>query len=156
MNGHSQWDKLRYLHPDEGAWGSSHKMDKYFLNVLDDFCELIKERCVVIDGYRENNGFFLGDAAHTVGKAAKIVAPKFAGHLLDLYLEATRLPFHGIGIYRDFTYGTEKLGGLHIDTYQPEGWSIPHKRWICVNLRKGLDQYVEITVDNLKAFGILK
>lgn len=152
-NGHAQWDGLKHLHPDVGIWGDSHEMDEKFLHIVDSFVSHIDCKVEILKGFSSVNGPGPADIGHKCGRAVHIVATNFTGTLFDLYLEAVKFPFHGIGIYRDWYVGSKKLGGLHLDNYVMPG-TLP-LRYLCIKNHRGIPQYLDLTVENLKALGIL-
>lgn len=137
-----KWKTLKYFKPDSKLdnWGDPAKMDPFLLIFLDEFRDAVGSPLIVTSGYRGGD-----PAQHGLGRAVDVVAPKWEGSLFDLYLMAERFNFTGIGLYRDWFYNGEKIGGLHLDTRLILGSNVDaHKgaRWTCV--RPGADKITNI------------
>lgn len=97
------------------------------------------------------SGFRQGDPAqHGQGRAVDIIAPSYAGKLLDLYLLAERCAWKGIGVYPTWSTASGKVvGGLHLDIRV----GAP-ARWMGLGSGK-LQQYVGLDTANLKKHGVI-
>lgn len=140
---------LRYFSRNSKVdhWGNPDKMSPIILNELDQFRHHLNTPGYVTSGYREKSEI---DSEHTKGTAVDIIFPYFKGHLLDLFIEATRFHFVGIGLYRDWKYGEKSIGGLHLDMR-----SGPSARWLCYKNQAGVQQYEKLNFANLKFRGII-
>lgn len=154
MNGLSQWDKLRHFKADSkiDQWGDPHQMQREILVELDNFREWLGMPIIVTSGYRAmgQNGQE-GGSQHCLGLAVDIVVPSFKGTLLDLFFDASRFHFNGIGIYKDWTYNGKKTGGLHLDARD----TLSRAQWFCYKDPHGTQQYTALTTDILKGFKIV-
>lgn len=158
MNGLAQWHDLKHFHPDSKVdqWGDPHKIDRELLLRLDAMRARIGLPTIVLSGYRDpgagqDGRGDNGKSQHGHGLAADIVVPSYGGHLLDLYIEATRFNFNGIGIYRDWVYDGRKVGGLHLDVRNVEMGA----RWFCYKDKRGVQLYIPLTHENLKLYGVI-
>lgn len=147
MNGHAQWDKLRWFSPNDklDQWGDTHKIKRELLEQLDAFRSYLGVPIIVTSGYRDQPG-----SQHALGRAADIVCPYFKGSLFDLFLEASRFNFKGIGIYRDWK-GHGATGGLHLDVRDAH-----HRaQWFCYKTPLGIKEYTELNVRILQEYGLI-
>ena len=98
-----------------GEWKEdSKKVDENLVILVDKFATFMKKRykgsmCIIHVAYEER----ATDSQHPLGKAVDL---HFVGvPLLDQFLEATRFPFKGIGVYPFW-----KKPGLHLDIRDAE------------------------------------
>ncbi len=157
MNGHSEsWNGIKYFHPDSKVdqWGDTHKISRILLEELDAFRALIGVPVIVTSGYREPKHGTNSDTQHAYGNAADIVFPDFKFTLMDAYLIASRFNFSGIGVYRDWHFPTKDhvIGGLHLDVRHPASY---RAQWFCYKDHEGVQQYIELSMDNLKKYGVI-
>jgi len=134
----NSWENLKHFKADDKrhAWGDPSKLDFFLLLFLDEFRDAVKTPLFVTSGFRPKD-----KGQHGEGRAVDIVAPEWNKPLFDLYLFAERFGFGGIGVYRDWFYAGERLGGLHLDTRITVGSyasSLMSARWACV--RPGLNK----------------
>lgn len=96
------------------------------------------------------SGLRTGDPGqHGLGLAADIVVPAYAGQLLDLYITSERFSWKGIGVYPDWQYNGQVIGGLHLDLRAG-----PPARWM--GLGRGKDnKYIALSSENLKKYGVV-
>lgn len=153
MNGLKQWDGIKYFRPDSPVdmWGNPHEMKREILLPLDDFREHLGVIIYVTSGYREKSHSLEGGSQHNLGLAVDIVVPAFSGTILDLFIEATRFPFKGIGIYRDWHWAGKKIGGLHLDARNESKGA----HWFCYKNPAGIQEYIALNYENLKAYKVL-
>lgn len=92
------WNKLKYFNENEN-WGNPSYMDYEFLKKLDKFREYMKTPFVIHNGY-EISGHAKKSQHYLI--PTKCVDGHFKGYnisLLDIYIEAERFGFSGIGLY---------------------------------------------------------
>lgn len=77
--------------------------------------------------------------------------PDFNGALVDLLFVAMRFNFMGVGIYRDWEWKGKKTGGLHLDMRTADHRAL----WFCYKNRYGKQEYVGLTLETLKGFGVV-
>lgn len=91
------WLKVKHFSPNE-AWGNPNKMCVELIYKLDKYREAIKVPIYVHSG---TGGTHYLTGEHPKGNAID-------GHanidLLDLYIQAERIGFTGIGLYEDFIH----------------------------------------------------
>ena len=59
--------------------------------------------------------------------------------------------FMGVGIYRDWEWKGKKTGGLHLDMRTADHRAL----WFCYKNRYGKQEYVGLTLETLKGFGVV-
>lgn len=153
MNGYAQWDGINHFRPDGtiDQWGDPHKISRDLLVALDDFRSFIGCPFYITSAHREKAGVEHGQSQHYYGAACDGVAPDYKGTLTDLLFAAMRFQFTGIGLYRDWKWGGKKTGGLHLDVRKA-----PYRAfWFCYKNHKGKQIYIDLTLENLKDFGVL-
>ena len=139
------WKRLKYFNKHE--FGAPDKMSKEHLYRLDLFRDKLNTPIKITSDYRHGDS-----GSHGNGIATDCMFPliKFED-LFDVFLQAERFDFGGIGIYKGWELKGKMLGGLHLDSRdQLEG-----ARWICVK-ENGKQSYYAFTLDNLKKFGFIK
>lgn len=129
-----QWEDIKHFSPHSQIdnWRKPDSISGDLLKKLDAFRTSIGVPIFVTSGFRTGNK----NSEHSKGRAADIVAPSFQYGLLNLYLEAERFGFTGIGIYRDWVYDGKFSQGLHLDV-RPLNDTIRGARWI--SYREGAD-----------------
>jgi hypothetical protein len=85
---------------------------------------------------------------HGRGLAVDVIAPGYAGRLLDLYLSAERGLWKGIGVYPAWQLNGKVVGGLHLDLRAG-----PAARWLGTGSGKN-QLYLALSQENLKKFGV--
>ena len=106
--------------------------------------------CVITSAFREGD-----PGQHGKGLAVDVIFPNSRYSLAQLYSEATESGlFKGIGVYPDWEYGGEKVGGLHLDCR--EGGPA---RWLGIGRGQGGgpnhgNTYLPLTDENLKKYGV--
>jgi uncharacterized protein YcbK (DUF882 family) len=139
---------LKYFRPDSSDnWGDPSKISRDLLLKLNAFREFIGKPIYVTSGYRAGNS----SSEHSRGLAVDIVCPGIP--LLQLYLAAERFDFKGIGVYPNWKYQGQIVGGLHLDVrtlHTPYG-----DRWLGIKDYKGQNQYLELSAQSLKLHGVI-
>lgn len=149
----SQWDGLRYFRPASTIdnWGDPKKMDRRILLEIDNMRNYLGQPLIVTSGYRHGKSERGSFSYHEYGLAVDIVAPEFKQHLMDLFLIASRFNFKGIGVYRDWHYKGQSIGGLHLDMRS----EVTRKQWLCYKDGAGVQQYIGLTMDALREYRIV-
>lgn len=154
------WKKVeKYFKRDSKIdnWGNPELLDDTHLLRLYDFRCWVKVPVYVIhgvkfSGHAKNSYHYIKNGAC----ATDIIVPDYAKSPYDLVLDATRFGFTGIGYYPHWKFGTEAIGGLHLDS-RPLKWdndettNYSHSRWL--GIQSGNKQeYVELNFHNLLKF----
>lgn len=153
------WGKLKFFKRDSVSdnWGNPDEMDEMLLLKLDDLRRSIESPIIVTSGWRKAQPA-KSVSQHWYGRAVDIVVPDYKFTLLDLYMEAERYSFGGIGVYPDWEYKGQKVGGLHIDERigsKAYGRQVSRgARWIGVKTPDG-QKYLPLTAFNLYNYGAI-
>lgn len=141
---HKNFEDLRYFKADStiDRWGDPKQMDRKLLLMLDELRHQLGQPVYVISGFRSPKPGRVSQ--HYYGKAVDIVCPAMRGDLLQVYLEAERFPFTGLGVYPHWKYNEWTVGGLHLDT-RSLGETERAARWMGI-LAKEFDNGVEVHV----------
>jgi hypothetical protein len=134
----SIWNELKYFKKSE--FNYPDKLKKEILLKVDCFRAHIQSKLIVTSDFRE------GPGQHQ-GFALDIIAPDWKSHLLDLYFQAERFGFDGIGVYSFWQYYGRTTGGLHVDF----GGREKAARWL--SPEKGL--YLPLDILSLKKYKII-
>ncbi len=111
---------------------------------LNKFDSLVEGDLIVTSAFRA------GDTGeHGKGLAVDIVAPAYAGRLMDLYLLAERAGWQGIGMYPTWSLNGKIHGGLHLDKRVGQS-----ARWMGLGSGKS-QQYVALNQENLRKHGVV-
>lgn len=158
----NNFEGIKYFKADSTIdnWGDPSKINGWLLKCLDTFRARLDTPIIVTSGFRNGD-----PKEHGKGLAVDIVVPDFKGHLLDLFLEAERFPFGGIGLYRDWVYKGNRIGGLHVDM-RPLGSQDMAARWFCIRdgaekfqnhslITKLQQNYISLNAENLKLYGVI-
>lgn len=136
-----EWASLKFFAPTEN-WGNPGLMRLPLLQELELFRELLGVPVVVTCG---TQGEHAKGSSHYLGEAVDLVAPRYMGSLFDLYTCASRLGFTGLGLYRDWCFNGNTVGGLHLELSRPS----PHRKlWLCTT-DQGVQVYHAFNEENL-------
>lgn len=106
------WQKSSYFKATEN-FGEPLKMEKELIEELNKFREKINTTIYISMG---TQGKHCEGSAHYDGKAVDILFPrKKLSDVPDLFLEALRFNFFGLGLYANWMFNGEVKGGLHLD-----------------------------------------
>ena len=145
MRALQDWNHFKYFsaHSLVDQWGDAMKMNFKLIAELDKFREHLKHPIIVTSGFRPGNP----KSMHAVGRAVDIVVPDFRNPLIDLFIEASRFDFTGIGMYADWKYNNRLVGGLHLDNRDGE-----EARWIGNKDNEGNNRYFPMDSEHLRWF----
>ena len=120
------------------------------LTELDRFRSYLGLRIVVSCG---TQGTHTKDSWHFQGRAVDIIVPE-PGALkpLDIWIEASRFAFTGIGLYRDWQYNGKRTGGFHLEIAPAQP---VRKLWLCTSDDAGNQQYFPFSQETLAQFQII-
>lgn len=143
----SDWKLLRYFGPAEN-WGDPQRMDLNHLLMLDKLRAKLGTRMIVTCG---TQGKHVENSLHGLGLATDIVFPELRPeNLLDVFIEASRLPFGGIGLYPFWKHANVIRGGIHLDSRKGD-----RAYWIGVHGIQGQEQtYVALNSTNILKYGL--
>lgn len=140
------WSSVKNFIPDEFGPGADHLSPELVLE-LDAFRQFLGAKMIVSSAFRAGD-----PKEHGQGLAVDIIIPTYSGkHLVDALFHAMRFKFRGIGIYPDWAYKGEVMGGLHLDMRLVEHRAM----W---SGRKGMgnaNTYFPLDVETLKVMGLL-
>jgi len=105
------WHRLKFFNEREN-WGNSFKIEESLVLKLDLWREKIGSRVIITSG---TQGKHVENSYHYKGMAADCLVPDTELHSLDLYIEAVRAGFGGIGYYTNWRYGKRIVPGFHLD-----------------------------------------
>ena len=142
------WDKLKYFKRSEN-WGDPDKINNLLLSNLDKFREYIGVPVIITCG---TQGQHVENSYHYQGLAVDIVIPERNGRLLDMYLNALKFPFSGVGIYPDWRYDDARVGGLHLDMRGMDRYYGLKATWLGVKDKKGETHYMAPTQFALETY----
>lgn len=126
-------------------YGDYDKLSQELLTEVDKLAQFLGQELLITSGYRA------GDPnQHGKGFAVDIVPTK-AIKLMDLYLAAERFSFKGIGVYPNWSLNGSVVGGLHLDKRAVDMGA----RWIGLNQSASNPDYIALSIDNLKKYGIV-
>lgn len=126
-------------------WGDPAMIDRGLLLMLDLLVDVVGVPAIVTSGYRPQS---MG-SQHALGLACDVMFPSYTGSLRDLYLKAEQIDFKGLGVYPDWHYAGNTIGGLHLDERLGK-----RARWMGV-LMDGKQQYIALNAENLKKYGVV-
>jgi hypothetical protein len=157
------WQRLRYFDHASGVdnWGDPGAIADELLLRLDDFrhwlgVPVIVTAGVKVTGHASKSFHYVANGACAVD----IVIPDYHNCMADLVLDASRFGFTGIGLYPDWQYRGEVIGGLHLDT-RPLKWdsddtrNYNQSRWMGLRGDDGKQYYTNLDFANLRANGCL-
>ena len=136
-----EWASLKHFRSTEN-WGDSSKMSFELLSRMDAWASFLGRPIIVTCG---TQGSHVGDSEHYDGLAADVIVPGL--HVMDQWLSAVRFGFKALGMYPEWQYNNERLGGLHLgnraNSYMRE--------WLGVQLN-GSQTYIALNAENLKKY----
>jgi len=97
------WTQYKYFTASEN-WGDPDMMQHVLIAELERLRTIIRGPIIILSGYRDGD-----TGTHGAGIAADIYASGV--NTLDLYIEAIRLDFRGVGLYPEW----RPNGGIHVD-----------------------------------------
>ena len=143
---HEFWSQVKHFTPDEFGPGADHLSSELILE-LDAFRAFLGEKIVVTSGYREGDPH-----EHGKGLAVDIVIPKLGKmKLVNALFAAMRFKFRGIGIYSDWAYKGEVVGGLHLDMRVAEYRAL----WSAKRNMDNRNVYYALDTMTLRGLGLL-
>ena len=98
------------------------------------------------------DGVHVEGSQHFLGRAVDIMVPTYQGSLFSLYLIIERFGFRGMGLYPNWNYKGQMIGGFHLDVRKLEGYQ--SAKWLGVFI-KGEQRYVPFSPSNLVKFKII-
>lgn len=110
-----QWAKIKHFKPQGGLdqFGDPGLMDAHLVTMLDQFREYIGRPCLVTSG---TQGIHSLNSLHYSGRAIDFVVDCGDRSRFDVFLELSRFPFTGIGVYPDWKWeGRARVIGFHVD-----------------------------------------
>jgi len=129
----SDWKKIKFFGPKE--FKHPEYLDLGLIKELDALRKFIGSFIIITSDWRSND-----PGIHGKGLAIDLVAPRYSGSIIDLYFQAERFNFQGIGVYNHWKYKGRLVGGLHLDKRE----SRVAARWIGTD-----DGYHPLTHKNL-------
>lgn len=144
----ADWASIKWFTPHEN-WGNAGLMQAVLVSELDLFREFLDTAIVVTCG---TQGQHTDGSLHYVGRAVDIIVPDPGSRtLMDLWTDASRFGFTGIGLYRDWCYNGKVTGGLHLERAHVLG---KRKYWVCVK-ENGTQVYLPFNSTNLKKYNLI-
>lgn len=141
----ADWAAIRHFKAEEN-WGNPGLMQAVLVSELDAFRDHLGIPIAVTCG---TQGQHTDGSLHYVGRAVDIVVPDPGPRtIVDLWIEAARFGFTGIGLYRDWCYNGKQTGGLHLERAHVMG---KRKFWLCVK-ENGAQVYLPFTLSNLTKY----
>ncbi len=137
-----QWNKLKYFTENEN-WGDPEFMDYSFLKRLERFRKYMKTPFIIHNAY-ETQGHATDSQHYKI--PTKCVDGHFKGYdisLLDLYIEADRFGFTGIGLYPN-----KGKHFIHLDTRGLSKNKGRGSRWV----RDDSGVYHSLNAESLKKY----
>lgn len=119
---------------------------RILIDNLKDLQAFIKVPIIITSALRPGD-----PAEHGRGLALDVMVPTYPGALLDLYLAAERFDFSGIGVYPEWRYNGNKIGGLHLDLRAADYGA----RWLGIKDSKGNNLYLALSSENLRKHGVI-
>lgn len=147
----AQWERIDFFRKEEGQWGDPDKINFDLIRTLDQFRYYTGQVMWVSCG---TQGVHAQNSLHYDGFAVDIVFPNRKKHLVDLFVDASRFSFSEIGLYPDWEYRGETVGGLHLG--KGAGLCLRKKYWVCVDAGKGKKEYSPCDVQNFLDLGIIE
>lgn len=141
------WSQIMHFNINE-QWGEVSKIDVKLVKLLDQFRDLLGESVYVLCG---TQGTHVANSFHTYGMAVDVCFPQRKTPLFEIFLMATRYRFGGIGLYPNWCYHENMIGGLHLDIRPTEMSS----RWLGVK-HGDKTNYLPINLENLKTYNLLR
>lgn len=138
----TDWSNIKYF--DKSEFSQPEKMNEFHIESLDLFRHNIEKRVIVTSSFRDND-----EGTHGNGLATDIMVPDWNGTLLELYLEAERHGFTGIGVYPHWSFKGKTIGGLHLDSRAPKMGR--GARWIRIDVA-GEQAYISLNQENIKRY----
>lgn len=139
----SDWKNSLHFKKTEN-WGDPEKMSSIIVSELDAFRGWIKKPFVVTCG---TQGKHSKNSTHYLGLAVDFIVPELEPKdMPDLFIEAARFRFCGIGIYPHWVYNGKVVGGMHVDCRRAR----VKQHWI--GLPDG--SYVNLNMENIKKYFI--
>lgn len=137
------YNELKFFTENEN-WGDASRINHRLLYELDSFRKEVGSPIIISCGTQGQHSEF---SQHHKGKAVDVLCP--ALDIFEFYLLAEQFNFTGIGIYVDWRFGGQQIGGLHLDVRDlPPYFS--GARWLCC-----AGVYCALTVENLKKYKII-
>lgn len=142
-----EWQSLIHL-KESMNWGDPARMNREFLWELERFVDFLKTDIFISCG---TNKTHLENSQHDQGLAVDILFPgSELSELFDIYQDASRFKFTGIGVYPHWKYEGKQIGGLHLDFRTTKYRAL----WMGVE-EDGKQQYIALTSSNLKKYGLI-
>lgn len=157
------WESLKYFERQE--FDEADRMDVDLLFMLEELREAVDEPLRIISSYRNDS-----DSQHGYGKAVDAIFPTCKNHWLDIYLQAERIGFTGLGVYFYWKFYNEgscvryPIVGFHFDnrSFFTDDLNTQHNlsgnvfaRWIWSDQENEAGEYYPMNVKNLKHFKAL-
>lgn len=140
--------KLKYF--KESEFHEPEKINHDLLYKLDAYRDYIGVSIIITSS---TDGIHTPNSQHYLGNAVDIVIPDRKGSLIAQYLIAERFNFNGIGIYPDWCYNGDVIGGFHLDV-RPLA-NNQGARWLGKKSPDGKTQYIPLSIKFLKKYKIL-
>lgn len=132
-----EWKTFKHFKSTEN-WGDPSKIEYELVDRLERLRYRLRQSIIVTCG---TQGKHTINSYHYRGEAVDIIVPSMRGFLFDLFIEAVRCNFTGIGIYPRWKYNNFTIGGLHLDIRNKEERAL----WICVEDDAENRQYLPLT-----------
>lgn len=124
------WETVKYFSPNEN-WGDVERIDPSLILELDRFRHKVATPIIITCG---TQGKHIDGSFHYLGLALDIMFPeKEKKDIPDLFLQALKFQFRGIGIYPDWKYKDKVIGGMHVDYRPIKAYPEPKATWIGVS-----------------------
>ncbi len=141
------WAALKHFKITEN-WGDPALMDRDLLFELDAFRDFVATDIFVSCGTNKTHEV---NSQHGLGLAVDVMFPQCKqSDLFDIYMDASRFKFTGIGVYPNWQYEGSQIGGLHLDFRSSKFRAL----WMGVE-DSGVQKYIELSLANLKQYGLI-
>ena len=149
----ADWKDLKHFNPSEN-WGDWKLIDVRLILELEKLRDFLNKQIIISAGTQKSHS---ASSYHYKGLAVDCVIP-ISGtmSLLDIFFAASRFDFHGIGIYRDWSYNGINAYGLHLDMRQlSDDWNGQHRaHWFSVKLNNE-QIYLPMKEEVLRRYNVL-
>lgn len=147
------WQRVRHFSENEG-WGDPALMAFDYVHEVDLYRDFIGTP-MVLTPHGGTGGVHINEhSLHYCGRAGDwIFVQKQIGELLDLFFDATRFAFTEIGLYPDWTFNGQKLGGIHLGKVATDAATQFVKKKYWIGLKGSI--YVAMDTFNLKKYGFV-
>lgn len=129
-------------------------MDRNFLLKLDAYRKFTDMSLLVTSS---TDGLHTQDSPHYLGLAVDIIPLGMKQKdktLFQMYLDAERFGFCGIGIYPHWKYKGVEVGGLHLDHGKLFNKNRA-RRWMGIKDQNGKQSYIALNEFNLKQYKVI-